>query len=105
MANFEYKKARDKAPASVTERIKQYDQLSDEEKKKTPLLYWVLGTGTPAYKMSKKDSEYSDQSTDPSQICGNCKFLYYNPVRKAYICSQIRGRVKVEGWCRLWKND
>lgn len=103
MSNFEYEQARRKAPDSVTDRIEEYDALPEETKKKIPLLYWVLGTGTPAYKMSKEDSEYSDKSTDPSETCGNCKYLYFNPVREKYICSQIRGKVKVPGWCRLWK--
>lgn len=105
MANFEYKKARKKAPQSVQQRIEEYDNLSKEDKAKIPLLYWILGTGTPPYKMSKEDSHYIDESTDVSETCGNCKFLYHQPLRNSYICSKIRGNVAVEGWCKFWKDN
>lgn len=102
MANFEHNKAREKAPQSVQDRIEEYDKLSKEQKEKIPLLYWILGTGTPAYKMSKKDSHYIEESDVPNQDCANCKYLYWNVSRERYICSQIRGEVVEEAWCHLW---
>lgn len=78
------------------------EEKSEEEIKSQILLYQILGSGTPQYKMSKEDSEYTDQSSG-RQKCINCEFLYQKVPSGEYICSQIRGKVKPEGWCNQWK--
>lgn len=68
-----------------------------------PLLYWLLQTGTPAYKMSKEESNYTNEAQDPRYSCATCEFLYTETASGKHICSQIRGEVEPEGWCKLWK--
>lgn len=90
------------APKEVQEAIKKYFELPREEQEKTPLLYWILGSSTPPYKMSKQDTKYTDKSPGPKQ-CQNCEFAYKKVSRKdRYICSQIRGTIRPEGWCNRW---
>ncbi|MHA2020364.1 MAG: high-potential iron-sulfur protein [Candidatus Thorarchaeota archaeon] len=103
MSKFKYEKAKKNAPPGTKESIDRFDQMSDEYKEKTPLLYHVLGESTPAYKMSQADSDYVKTSKVPSQNCENCIFTYHQPKRDVYICSQIRGKIRLSGWCRLWK--
>lgn len=98
------------APDVIKSAIEQFRNLSPEERAKQPLLWWLLGEGTPNYKMSKEDSQYVDKSTVDGQFCKNCKFLYKRIDGGKYICSQInendepsKGEVKLAGWCRLWK--
>ena len=68
----------------------------------TPLLYALLGSGTPPYKMSPGDAQYG---TPPvrAQTCGNCVRAFQHVTSKAYICDQIRGPIEPGAWCRLWK--
>lgn len=103
MANFEYKDAREAAPAGIRDEIERFDQMSDEYKQGRALLYHILGTGTPDYKMDPADADYVDKAKS-EQNCLNCRFAYHQPKRDAYICSQIRGRIRPEAWCRLWKD-
>jgi len=105
-----YREAGQKAPDSVKAAIEEFRKLSPEERAKTPLLWWLLGEGTPNYKMSKRDSEYVDVSKVKGQTCQNCKFLYKRMDDGKFICSQInendlpsQGEVKLAGWCNLWK--
>jgi hypothetical protein len=41
-------------------------------------------------------------SANPKFICGNCIFYYVNPVKKIGVCSQIRGNVDFDAYCKLW---
>lgn len=96
----DYAKAKSNAPDHVKRAI---EAISPEALKDRPLLYQVLGTGTPAYKMSKEAAGYIDKSETEDQTCGNCKSAYQRVVNKHYICSQMRGEIKPEAWCRIWK--
>ena len=82
--------------------IERWKQLSEEERKKRPLLYWLLGSGTPPYKMSQKETKYTDNSQVEGQTCGNCEFAYLKVANKKFICSQIRDEIKPSGWCDRW---
>lgn len=91
------------AQPEVQEAVKRWRELPEEERLKKPLLYWLLGSGTPPYKMDKGESQYTDESQTEGQQCSNCQFAYLHLSNKRFICSQISGPVKPEGWCRLWK--
>ena len=56
--NFDYPTAGVYANPYVQKAISQFRRLPIEEKRKKPLLYWLLGSGTPPYKMTKKGSNY-----------------------------------------------
>ena len=107
LGQYSYLKAGEGAQPGVKEAIKDFKELSDEEKSKTPLLYWLLGTGTPEYKMSKLDSDYADETPAKGQTCDNCEYAYTKTITipsgdPDVICSQVTGRVQEKGWCRLW---
>jgi len=97
--NEDYPKAGENAPEEVKEVINE--KLEEGLPDDLPLLYAILGSGTPPYKMSKNDSSYTDEAQGKDK-CSNCEFAYKKVVRDRYICSQIRGPIKPEGWCRLW---
>jgi len=100
---YDYENAGDKAPEEVREAIEKFKNLDPNERETNILLYWLLGSGTPPYKMSKEDSEYVDGVEDGNQVCANCEFMYQKVPSGEYICSQIRGKIKPGGWCKLWK--
>ena len=93
-----YPEAGENAPPEIREVV---NELKKEDSD-VPLLYRVLGSGTPPYKMSKEESEYTSESDVEGQTCGNCRFAYKKVVSERYICSQIRGDIQPPGWCRLW---
>ena len=97
-----YPEAGKGAAESIKQLVDRFRSLSDDERAAKPLLYWLLGSGTPPYKMSKADAKYTDESEIEDETCENCQFIYYGLARKRFICSQISGPVKKEGWCRLW---
>lgn len=101
---MDYSEALKRAPKWIKLAYSEFDKLSDIEKSRTPFLYFVLGKGkgTPPFKMSKKDSGYVSKSANPKFICGNCIFYYVNPVKKIGVCSQVRGNVNDEAYCKLW---
>ena len=108
VAQYAYTKAGDGAQPGVKEAIKEFKALPEEEKSTTPLLYWLLGTGTPEYKMSKNDSEYVAETEIDIQTCDNCEYAFTKTITEPsgdpdIICSQITGRVHAKGWCRLWE--
>jgi hypothetical protein len=92
-----------KAPPEVQAAVERFRLLPESEKEKLPLLYWLLGEGTPPYKMSRIDSKYTVLSPVAGQNCANCIFTYLQPKRNVYICSQIAGTILPEAWCRLWR--
>lgn len=100
----QYKEAYDNAPAEVKAAIERFMRKPKAFRDNKPLLYFILGSGTPPYKMSKKDSLYADKSIN-KQNCGNCIFTYIKYVDKKPICSQIRGTIKLAGWCKLWQGE
>lgn len=105
MADYEYPRAAGpKAQPEVQEAVERYrEEVSEEEKERRPLLYWLLGSGTPPYKMGKEESEYVDE-TSQAQKCANCRFAYQKVIdSKRFICSQIDGFIKPAGTCKLWR--
>lgn len=94
--------APDEAPEEVREAVSRFrEEVPDGVKVDTPLLYWLLGASTPAYKMGKGDAEYQDEPKD-SNYCGNCEYAYYSNETGNLICSQIRGPIDWDGWCKFW---
>ena len=100
----QYQEAYDKAPKETKRVIESFQRETKALRDKKPLLYYILGSGTPPYKMSKEDSKYVDTASG-KQNCGNCIFTFQNYVKKTYICSQIRGTIKLGGWCKLWVGE
>lgn len=101
---YMYPDAGKNASPEINKKIEDFRNLSDEEKSNKPLLYFILGDGTPAYKMDRSDAEYTDNSKG-EQNCANCEFSYQKVATGRYICSQLSGEIKLEGWCRLWKTQ
>lgn len=99
-----YPNAGEDAQPGVKKEIEKFRKLPPEERSKQPLLYWLLGEGTPDFKMAKKDALYTDKTKVPSQKCSNCMFAYTKVVTSESICSQISGKIKPEAWCRLWRS-
>jgi hypothetical protein len=104
---MDYKQALQNSPRWIKDAWNEFEKLPLDVQKKTPFLYFVLGKGkgTPPFKMSKKDSNYKDPSSNKDFICGNCIFYYQNPVKKIGVCSQIRGNVDYDAICRLWVGE
>jgi len=97
--NDNYPRAAENAPADVKSLVDAI--LAGGLPEDLPLLYAILGSGTPPYKMSREDSEYQSEPSG-NQMCANCEYAYKKVVRDRYICSQIRGPIELDGWCRLW---
>ena len=109
---YYYPRAGDNAPFEVQKAIDEFRQLPEEEVQNRPLLYWILGSGTPDYKMTKRDSHYSTAGSAQEELipgqtdiqkCGNCRFAFQRVISGQYICSQISGGISPEAWCKLWK--
>ena len=100
----QYQEAYDKAPQETKKVIESFQNEPKELRDKKPLLYYILGAGTPPYKMSKEESKYVDKASG-KQKCSNCIFTFQNTIKKTYICSQIRGTIKLGGWCKLWVGE
>ena len=99
-----YPEAGENAPPEVQAAIARWEATApDHLKAQVPLLYWLLGDGTPPYKMSKAASDYRAVSLDANAICGTCVFAYVQITTGRLICSQVRGDVATEAWCRLWR--
>ncbi len=98
----EYPDAGHNAPPEVQEAIARFHSLPPESKERLPLLYFLLGAGTPPYKMSKEDAQYAEQTPVPGQTCDNCEFAYKKVVRDQFICSKMRGDIAPKAWCKLW---
>jgi hypothetical protein len=86
----------------VAEALERWrEEVDDDVKENTPLLYWLLGTGTPPYKMEKGDADY-DTKPHGEMRCGNCEY-YYEGMDGSGVCSQVRGNIQRSHWCRLWE--
>jgi hypothetical protein len=86
----------------VKQAVERFRDMDPSERDTNVLLWWLLGSGTPPYKMSQEDSQYSDTAGTAEEACANCDFLYQKVTTGEYICSQIRGKVRPGGWCNLW---
>mgnify|MGYP003140310448 CR=1 FL=1 len=103
MVDGQYRKAFDNAPVEIKERILEFQQLPIEERKRLPLLWFVLNQSTAPFKMSKAVANYVDINQGSKENCGNCMYQYLRTYNKKYICSQMRGEINPQGWCKLWK--
>ena len=101
--NDPYPEAGTDAPLEVQKVIEAYKALPAEQRER-PLLYHILGGGTPTYKVSKPESEYQEEPKG-EQKCGNCVFAYQKVVGGKFICSKIRGAITPEAWCKFWKGE
>lgn len=101
---FEYESVDENADPQpeVQEAVERFREMDPEDRDTNILLYWLLGSGTPPYKMSKEDSHYSHTSGNQEEACANCEYLYQKVTTGDHICSQIRGKVKPGGWCNQW---
>lgn len=102
-SGYEYPEAApEDAPEGVARAVERFrEEVSEGDKANQPLLYWLLGTGTPAYKMSKEDAEYQEEAHE-GERCVNCEHYFEDMAGKG-ICSQVRGDVERDHWCRLWR--
>jgi len=97
-----YPEAGRNAPFGVQQEIAAFREQSAEQRASMPLLYWLLGSGTPDFKQSACDSAYRDRPNG-QQTCVNCRFLFQEVKTKRLVCSQIAPYVSQKGWCRLWQ--
>jgi len=92
------------AAEEVQEAVQRFrEEVPESTKRNTPLLYWLLGTGTPEYKMSKADADYKEEP-EGEMVCANCQFWYVGSDGEG-VCSKVRGEVFESHWCRLWRPD
>lgn len=92
-----------KAQPEVVAAVERFRDLPAKAQARLPLLYWLLGSGTPAYKMSKEAGAYGPTPSDrKGEICGNCRFAYARVLNGQLICSHIEGDIAWKAWCRLW---
>ena len=91
----------DDTPEEVVNWLHRLDADYNPSNESEALLYQLLGSGTPEWKMSKEDADYKDEP-EGGAYCGNCEYAYYSNQSGRFICSKIRGKVDWEGWCRLW---
>ena len=100
---FAYQDAGRDAPELVQQAIDDFHNLPSYIKNKKPLLYWLLGSGTPPYKMAPEDVEYTPMH-DTEAMCHNCEFMYMKMSNGSKICSQILGNVSPSCWSNQWVN-
>ena len=81
--------------------IAAYRRLPASTRADLPLLYWLLGSSTPAYKMSQHEAAYVADARGP-ELCANCTYAFQHVNTGDFICSQVRGRIEPRAWCRLW---
>ena len=98
----EYLTAGQRAQPEVKAAIQRFRLLPADQRNR-PLLYWLLGSGTPPYKMAQGDARYTDNTPVPSQKCSNCPHSFLHHASQTNICDQIRGVIQPGGWCKLWK--
>jgi hypothetical protein len=107
VTKYQYPQAGEHAPPEVQAAIENFHMLPDSEKAKLPLLWFLLGDSTQAYKMLQADAEYTDSPVGVSshQNCGNCDFGYKSLRWNVQVCSQIEGVIEPWGWCKLWERS
>lgn len=100
--DHEYDEVGSKAQPEIQQALTRFRRLPLAKRRSQPVLYWLLGEGTPAFKMAQEDAAYQETSKG-KQKCANCEFAYKKVVRDQFICSQIRDDIKPGAWCRLWE--
>lgn len=103
--NLDYSEALKDSPEWIKTAWIEYNKMGKDFMLKHPFLWFVLGKGkgTPPFKASKKDAKYIDPSPYKGAYCGNCIFYYIQPVRNRKLCSQMRGSVDYDAFCKLWE--
>jgi len=106
------------APLLIRRMIERYRMAPEAKRGEKPLLYVLLGDGTPAYKFDKMDVAYTDNAasgvpTSPGgpettpyrrgQTCNNCQSLYLHVTTETLLCDQVRGVIAGPGWCDRWR--
>jgi hypothetical protein len=99
----DYEEARELGQPEVQEAVERYLAIPQEQRSEHVLLWWLLGSGTPPYKMSQEQAEYADGAGTVEQACLNCDFFYQKVPTGEYVCSQMRGPIEPGGWCNQWK--
>ena len=89
------------AQKEIKKAIERFNELPDDTRRNTVLLYWLLGSGTPEYKMPQDVAEYTNESKG-EQKCSNCRFIWVDGNDQDLICSQIKDNISRDGWCKLW---
>lgn len=102
-ANSMYPQAGANAQPEVQAAIGRFRQLPDMERAQLPLLYWLIGSGTMPYKMSKTDAQYVDPSPSPSHKCENCRHSWASVKHGFHICDLMRGHIRGSAVCALWE--
>ena len=104
MAANDYPKAgHPPAQPEVQRAVRRFRSLPVAQQERVPLLYWLLGSGTPPYKMAPEDANYVDPGENPEQTCANCAHAWQNPGTGIMICAMIEGPIAPAAWCRFWE--
>lgn len=98
---FTYPYAGRRAPRPVQAAIAIFRRLPLKYRRRQVLLYWLLGSGTQPYKMTKEESDYRLHPVQ-GEKCGNCRFAYKNMSHGYLVCSSVQGDIQSGHWCRLW---
>jgi hypothetical protein len=99
--------------------IDAWRQRSLEERKSRPLLYAILGDGTPLFKFDPEDIAYTEATEGLregfgkdgpdttgyklGQACGNCRSLFIHKTSGVRICDQMKVTVREKAWCNRWE--
>lgn len=103
MTVYDYPLAGLNSPRGVRNAIREWRRRAPMKlRRNVPILYWLLGSGTQPYKMSKEESGYVLYTVN-AQNCANCRFNYQNASHGYYVCSHVQGDVGAKHWCRLWR--
>lgn len=115
---FTFRLAGKFAPREVSAFIERFRKAPEGKRSEKPLLYAILGDGTPAYKFGKNEVRYVENTGelkegegtgDPGAMayargltCSNCNSLYTHTPTETLICDRVRGVIAREGWCNRW---
>lgn len=100
---FIFPNAGEKAQAEVKKAIARFRKLPESVRGKTSLWGWLLGEGTPDYKIAQPDVKYTDKSQTKGQYCGNCARIYDARSSGSAICDIATGDIKEGGECDRWE--
>ncbi len=101
MANDYPQAGQPPAQPEIQQAVRRFRSLPIAEQARIPLLYWLLGSGTPPYKMAPGEAGYVNPSTG-AQTCANCAHAWQNPSTGVLICAMIRDPIVPAAWCRFW---
>lgn len=92
------------AQPEIQSAIERFRSMSEAQRsQQPPLLYWLIGSPTQPYKMSKPDAAYGDKSPSLLKTCGNCQHAWQSVKSGFIICALVRGKIKAAGICKLWE--